>query len=93
MSTYLYPHIYVCTQTVYIQRGHEHKRKGGWSENGLGSLRGAPLHISRCLGAGVDAATLWLPYVNKQRSCPSISGLRSSGFGLNLICTHISVNI
>ena len=38
------------SQTVYMQRGHEHTRIGNWSESGFGSLRGAPLNISRCLG-------------------------------------------
>ena len=33
-----------------IQRGHEHTRTGNWSESGFGSLRGAPLNISRCFG-------------------------------------------
>jgi len=37
------------SQTVYIQRAHEHTRTGNWSESSLGSLRGAPLNISRCL--------------------------------------------
>ena len=41
-----------------IQRGHEPTRTGNWSESGFGSLRGAPLNISRCLGGEVDAATL-----------------------------------
>jgi len=39
-----------CLQTVYIQRGREHTGTGNWSESGFGSLRGAPLNISRCLG-------------------------------------------
>jgi len=44
------------SQTVHIHRAHEHTRAWNWSESG--SLRGAPLDISRCLGGGVDAATL-----------------------------------
>jgi len=39
-----------CTQTIYMQRGHEHTRTWNWSESGFGSLRGAPLNISKCLG-------------------------------------------
>ena len=46
-------HLYAGTrwpsQTVHIQRGHEHTRTGNSSESGLGSLWGAPLNISRCL--------------------------------------------
>ena len=38
------------SQTVNIQRGHEHTRTGNSSESGFGSLRRAPLDISRCLG-------------------------------------------
>jgi len=38
------------SQTVYMQRGHKHTRTGSLSESGFGSLRGAPLNISRCLG-------------------------------------------
>jgi len=52
------------SQTVYIQRGHEHTRTGNWSESGFGTLRGAPLNISRCLEGGVDTATLWPPYIH-----------------------------
>jgi len=33
--------------TVHIQRGHERTRAGNRSESGVGSLRGAPLNISR----------------------------------------------
>jgi len=47
------------TQTVYIQRGHGHTRTGNWSESGFGSLRRAPLNISRCLGGGVDAVHIY----------------------------------
>jgi len=46
----VYSHRY--SQTVYIQRAHEQTRTGNWSESGFGSLRGAPLNISRCLGGG-----------------------------------------
>jgi len=41
-----------CSQTVCIQRGIEHTHTGNWSESGFGSLRGAPLNVSRCLGGG-----------------------------------------
>jgi len=36
--------------------------QGNRSESGVGSLRGAPLDRSRCLGGKVDAATLWPSY-------------------------------
>jgi len=36
------------SQTV----GHEHTRTGNWFKSGFGSLRGAPLNITRCLGGG-----------------------------------------
>jgi len=39
-------------QTVYIQRGHELACTGNRSESGFGSLREAPLNISKCLGGG-----------------------------------------
>jgi len=45
------------SQTVYIQRAHEHTRTGNWSESGFGSPRGVPLDISRCLVA--SAPSLW----------------------------------
>ena len=38
---------------MYLQREHEHTRTGNWSESGVGSLRGAPLNTSRCLGEEV----------------------------------------
>jgi len=38
------------TRRVYIQRAHEHARTGNWSESGFGSLGGAPLDTSRCVG-------------------------------------------
>jgi len=48
---------YICIYIWYrvhrrfiIQRGHAHTRPGNWSESGFGSLRGAPLNVSRCLG-------------------------------------------
>ena len=56
-------HTDIYIQTVYIQRGHEHTCTGNWSESCFGSLRGAPLNTSRCLGGGVDAATPWPPGV------------------------------
>jgi len=40
----------LCSQTVYIQRRHEHTRTWNWSVSGFGSLRGAPLNTSRCSG-------------------------------------------
>jgi len=46
------------TQTVHIQKETEHTRTGNWSESGFGSLRGAPLNISKCSRVGVDTATL-----------------------------------
>jgi len=42
--------VHIQSQTVYIQRGHEHTRTENGSTSGFGSLRGAPLNISRCLG-------------------------------------------
>jgi len=52
------------SQTVNIQRAHEHTRTGNWSESGFESLRGAPLDISRCLGGGSRRRTVGVWYVS-----------------------------
>ena len=43
-------HIFEYSQTVNLHRAHAHTRTGSCSESGVGSLRGAPFDISRCLG-------------------------------------------
>ena len=54
-SSHCYAWCIICiivyeSQTVHKQRGHEHTRRGNWSESSFGSLKEAPLIISRCLG-------------------------------------------
>jgi len=55
---HMYVRVYMYHRRFIIQRGHAHTRTGNLSESGFWSRMGAPSNISRCVGGGIDAATL-----------------------------------